>query len=138
MFVLLIQERENIVDQILVITNVREHRHLAILMEQLSILEKKWEVVTIDFITNFPRTKKKHDSIMVELDKLTKDSHFVLVKINHTTSNILDIYMREIPRLHGIPKAIVSDRDTMFTSNFWRGLFKEFGRNPNFSTTYHP
>jgi transposase InsO family protein len=46
--------------------------------------------------------------------------------------------MREIARLHGIPKEIVSDQDTKFTSNFWRGLFKGFGTNPNFSMTYHP
>jgi transposase InsO family protein len=46
--------------------------------------------------------------------------------------------MREIARLHGIPKTIVSDRDTQFTSNLWRGFFKGFGTNHNFSTTYHP
>jgi transposase InsO family protein len=46
--------------------------------------------------------------------------------------------MREIDRLHGIPRTIVSNKDTKFTSNFWRGLFKGFGTNINFSTTYHP
>ena len=46
--------------------------------------------------------------------------------------------MREIARLHGIPKTIVFDRDPKFTSNFWKGLFNEFGTNLNFSTTYHP
>jgi hypothetical protein len=45
--------------------------------------------------------------------------------------------MRKIARLHGIPKPIVLDRDTQFTSNLWRGLFKGFGTNMNFSTTYH-
>jgi transposase InsO family protein len=95
-------------------------------------------VVTIDFITKFPRTTRQHDSIMVVVDKLTKASHFVPVKMTHTTTNIAKIYMREIARLHGIPKTIVSDRDTKFTSNFWRGLFKGFGTNINFSTTYHP
>ena len=45
--------------------------------------------------------------------------------------------MREIDRLHGIPKKIVSDRDPKFTSNFWKGLFNGFGTNLNFSTTYH-
>ena len=71
-------------------------------------------MVTIDFITKFPRTKRKHDSIMVVVDKLTKASHFVLVKMTHTTNNIAEIYMREISRLHGIPKVIVSDIDTIY------------------------
>ena len=67
---------------------------------------------------------EQHDSIMVVVDKLTKDAHFVLVKMTHTKTNIAEIYMRKISRLHGIPKEIVSERDTKFTSNFWRGLFK--------------
>jgi transposase InsO family protein len=46
--------------------------------------------------------------------------------------------MREIARLHGIPRTIVSDRDATFNSNLWKGLFKVFGTNMNFSTTYHP
>jgi transposase InsO family protein len=46
--------------------------------------------------------------------------------------------MKEIARLHGIPRKIVSDRDKKFTSNLWRGLFKVFGKNLNFSTAYHP
>jgi hypothetical protein len=66
---------------------------------------------------------------MVVVEKLTKDAHFILVKL---------IYMREIVRLHGVPKEIVSNRDPKFTSNFWRGLFKGFGTNLNFNTTYHP
>jgi hypothetical protein len=65
-----------------------EHRHLAGLLQPFPILEKKWEVVTIDFITKFPRTRRKHDSIMVVVDKLTKDTHFFPVKITHTTTNI--------------------------------------------------
>ena len=75
---------------------------------------------------------------MVVVDILTKDAHFVLVKLNHVATNTAEIYMREISRLYGIPKTIVSDRDTKFTSNFWRLLFKGFGKNMNFSTIYHP
>jgi hypothetical protein len=55
---------------------------------------------------------------MVVVDKLTKATHFVPVKINRTRANIAEIYIREIARLHGIPKEIVSNRDTKFTSNF--------------------
>jgi hypothetical protein len=46
--------------------------------------------------------------------------------------------MRGISRLHGIPRTIILDRDTKFTSNFWKGLFKGFGTNVNFITAYHP
>jgi hypothetical protein len=54
---------------------------------------------------------------MVAVDKLTKVSHFFLVKTTHTTSNIAEIYMKEISRLHGIPRIIVSDRESKFNSN---------------------
>jgi hypothetical protein len=54
----------------------------------MPIPEKKWEVITMDFIIGLPRTNKKHDSIMVVVDKLTKVDHFVPVKTTHTTTNI--------------------------------------------------
>jgi hypothetical protein len=103
----------------------------------LPIPEWKWEVITIDFITKFPRTTRKHDSIIVVVDKLTKDTHFIPVKLNHKEANISEIYMKEIARLYGVPKEIVLEEDPKFTSNFWKGLFKGFGNNLNFSTTYH-
>jgi len=58
--------------------------------------------------------------------------------MTHTMTNIEEIYIRKIARLHVIPKEIVLDRDTKFTSKIWRVLFKGFGTNLNFSTTYHP
>jgi hypothetical protein len=97
------------------------------MLQPLPIPEWKWEVVTIDFITKLPRTVKQHDSIMVVVDKLTKVAHFIHVKTTHKETNIVEIYMKEVVRLHGVPKAIVSDRDPKFTSNFWKGLFKGFG-----------
>jgi hypothetical protein len=81
---------------------------------------------------------KQHDSIMVVVDKLTKETHFIPVRTTHKATNIAKIYMREVARLHGVPKAIVLDIDPKFTSNFWKGLFKGFGTNLNLSTTYHP
>jgi hypothetical protein len=65
-------------------------------------------------------------------------THFIPIKITHKEANIVDIYMREIAQLHGIPKTIVCDRDPKFTSIFLKGLFKGFGTNLNFSTSYHP
>jgi hypothetical protein len=92
----------------------------------------------MDFITKLPLTNKQHDSIMVVVDTITKVAYFIPVKLTHREVNIVDIYMREIARLHGIPKTIVSVKDPKFTSNFWKGLFNGYGTNLNFSTTYHP
>jgi hypothetical protein len=50
----------------------------------------------MDFITNIPRTTKKHYSIMVVVEKLTKDVQYIPVNITHKETNIVDIYMREI------------------------------------------
>jgi hypothetical protein len=91
----------------------------------------------MDFITNIPITNKKHDSIMVVVDTLTKATHFLPVNLTHKESNIDDVYLREISRLHGIPKTVVFDRDPKITSKFWQGLFSGFGTNIHFSKTYH-
>jgi hypothetical protein len=115
-----------------------ENRHPAGLLQPLSIPEWKWEVVTMDFITGLPRTRKQHDSIMVVVDKLTKAAHFIPLKTTHKAADVVDIFLKEVARLHRIPKTIVSDKDSKFTLNFWKGLFKGFGTNLNFSTTYHP
>ena len=114
-----------------------EHRQPVGLLQPLPISKWKWEVVTMDFIIGLPRTSKQHDSIMVVVEKLTKAAHFIPLKTTHREVDV-DIFLKEVARLHGIPKTIVSDRDPKFTSNFWKGLFKGFRTNMNFSTSYHP
>jgi hypothetical protein len=96
----------------------KEHRHRAGLLQPLPIPEWKWEVVTVNFIMGLPKIGKLHDSIMVVVDKLTKSSHFIPLKTTHKATNATDIFMREVARLHIIPKTIVSDGDPKFTSNF--------------------
>jgi hypothetical protein len=115
-----------------------KHRHPAGLLHPLPIPEWKWDVVTMDFITGLPRTRKQHDSIMVVVDKLTKAAHFIPLKTTHRAVDVVDIFLKEVVCLDGIPKIIVSDRDPKFTSSFWKGVFKGFGMNLNFSTVYHP
>ena len=83
-------------------------------------------------------TWRQHDSIMVVVDKLTKAEHFILVKSTHKIDDIAKIFMNDIFKLHGLLKAIVSDRDVKFTPNFWKGLFEYLGTKLNFSTAYHP
>jgi hypothetical protein len=115
-----------------------EHRYPTGFLQPLPIPEWKWKVVTMDFIMGFPKTGKNHDSIMVVVDKLVKASHFILLKTTHKAVDVADIFMKEVAQLHGITKTTVSNKDSKFTSNFWKGLFKGFGTNLNFNTTYHP
>ena len=89
----------------------------------------------MDFITKLPKTRFQNDAIMVVADKLTKETHFIPVKTTHKETHIADIYMKEIARLHGIQKSIVSERVSKFTSKFWKGLFKGFCTSLNISTT---
>jgi hypothetical protein len=71
-----------------------DNRNPSILLQPFPILEWKWECFSMDFITKLPITVKKHDSIMVVVDKITKATHFILVKLTHKESNIAKIYMK--------------------------------------------
>eukprot|EP00253_Pinus_taeda_P012699 PITA_12699 len=115
-----------------------EHQHLAGLLQPLPIPEWKWEVISMDFITGLPKTKRNNDSIMVVVDKLSKVAHFIPVQSTYKAVQIAHVFMQNIFRLHGLPKTIISDRDVKFTSAFWRALFAELGTQLNFSTAYHP
>jgi hypothetical protein len=115
-----------------------EHKHPTRFLQPLSIPEWKLEFIMMDFRTKLPISTKKHDSIMVLVDKLTKDTHFVPMKSIYKEANIANIYMRETSKVHGVTKTIVSNIDPKFTSKFWKGLFKGNGKSLNFSTTYHP
>lgn len=115
-----------------------EHQHPAGLLQPLPIPEWKWETISMDFITRLPRTRKKNDSIMVVVDKLSKASHFIHVQSTYKAVQIAHIFMQNVFKLHGLPKTIISDHDVKFTSAFWRTLFAELGMQLNLSTTYHP
>ena len=91
----------------------------------------------MDFIIEFPMNMRQHDPIVVVVDKITNESHFISVNSTHKADSIAKIFMKDIFRLHGLPKAIVSDRDAKFTSNFWKGLFADLGTMLNFITAYN-
>jgi hypothetical protein len=107
------------------------HRHPTRLLQPLPILEWKWEVATVDFITKLPKIVKHHDSIMVVVDKLTKATHCILVKTAHKATNIAEIYMKEVASLDGVPIAIVSDRDLeRFVQGIWNKFKSQYNVSP--------
>ena len=70
-----------------------------------------------------PRNQNLNDSIMVVVDKLSKEAQFIPVKTTYKAANIADIFLKQIFRLHKIPKVIISDRDPKFTGNVWKSFF---------------
>jgi hypothetical protein len=100
--------------------------------------EWKWEEIGIDFIVGLPHTRDGYDSIWVIVDKLTEVAHFILVKTTYLGEKLAELYISKIVCLHGVPKKIVSDRGTQFTSRFWQKLHESMDTKLNFSSAYDP
>jgi transposase InsO family protein len=92
----------------------------------------------MDFIVGLPRTQSGYDSIWVIVDQLTKVAHFIPVRTTYFGLQLAELYVSRIVCLHGVPKKIVSDRGTQFTSRFWERLHEALDTQPHFSSTYHP
>ncbi|PNY15662.1 retrotransposon-related protein [Trifolium pratense] len=107
------------------------------LLQPLPIPNAIWEELSLDFITGLPKSKG-YDAIMVVVDRLSKYGHFILLKHPYSAKSVAELFIKEIVRLHGVPKSLVSDRDPLFVSHFWMELFKLQGTKLQMSSAYHP
>ena len=84
----------------------------------LPVPKAPWEDISLEFVLGLPRTQRNKDSIMVVIDRFSNMAHFVPYNKSNDASHVDDLYFKDIMRLHGIPKTMVSDRDSKFLSHF--------------------
>ncbi|XP_010491426.2 PREDICTED: uncharacterized protein LOC104769009 [Camelina sativa] len=107
------------------------------LLQPLPIPETIWTDLSMDFIDGLPDSAGK-TVIFVVVDRLTKAAHFMALAHPYSAVTVAQAFMDTVFKLHGCPRSIVSDRDTIFVSTFWRELFTLQGVDLKFSSAYHP
>lgn len=104
-----------------------EHQHPIGLLQSHLVPGWKWDIISMDFIVGLPMSSRRHDAIMVIVDRLTKVAHFSSIKSSYIVAIVARVFLEGVVRLHGIPQWIISDSDPMFTSAFWKALQHDLG-----------
>ena len=118
-------------------------RHRPYGQMQITSHKGAWKSIAWDFIVKLPVsiekfTKVKYDTILVINDRLTKLAYFVPYKEASSAEDLAYVFLRIVVGLHGLPDEIISDRDKLFTSKFWRSLMDQMGIKLRMSTAFHP
>ena len=107
-------------------------------LQSLAILEAKWQEVSVDFITDFPASSDGEDSIMTVVDRATKMVHLIPCRKTTTAGEAARLYWQQVVRLHGVPRAIHTDRGAQFIGKWWREIWTLLGTKLRYGTAYHP
>lgn len=107
-------------------------------LSPLPVPVKPWDSVSMDFITDLPKTTNKHDAILVVVDRLTKMSHFIPCAITCTAQQAAELCVQHIFRLHGCPSSFVVDRDPRWRSSFWKTWCELLRIDVGMSSAFHP
>jgi len=106
-------------------------------LQPLPIPEECWDVISVDFISELPESGG-YDSIMVAVDSAGKHSHFVEMVTTVTAAGAANLYLRNIWKLHGLPRKVISDHRPQFVAAFMKELYRLLGIEAVTSTAYHP
>ena len=110
------------------------------LLQPLSIPERPWQNISVDFVGPLPESKGSN-TIMVVIDRLTKMRHYIACYAGNDTLNaeeMANLFLQHVWKLHGLPNSIVSDRGSTFVSYFWLSLCKLLGIEQKLSIAFHP
>jgi transposase InsO family protein len=106
-------------------------------LRPLSVPERPWQHISVDFVTGLPRSKD-FDAICVVVDRLTKQRHLIPCTTTITAEGLADLFCDRVFRYHGLPETIISDRGPQFASRFWNHLCACLKIDPRLSTAFHP
>jgi transposase InsO family protein len=107
--------------------------------QAMPIPDAPWDSVSMDFITKLPQsTKQRYDTVLVFVDRLTK--YVILVPTVEAigAKGVGTLFVKHVYADHGLPRSLVTDRDTRFTAKFWKAVMKKLGIKQLMSTAYHP
>jgi transposase InsO family protein len=107
------------------------------LLQPLPVPSGIWEDLSLDFITGLPPSHGC-TTILVVVDRFSKGAHFGALPPTYTAYKVAQLFLDMVCKHHGVPRSLVSDRDPIFISQFWRELFKLSGTQLHMSTAYHP
>jgi hypothetical protein len=111
------------------------------LLNPLKIPQRPWESIGIDFVGPLPLSHNRngyYDTITSIIDRLTGMVHLIPSRQNFTAHDIVELLFSEVYCLHGLPRTIISDHDSLFNSLFWKHLHDLIGVKLHMSSAYHP
>ncbi|KAE8218640.1 hypothetical protein CF319_g7522 [Tilletia indica] len=106
-------------------------------LEPIVTIDEVFHTCGLDFVTGLPLTPLGHDAIMVLADKYSRFGFFVPCKTTDSAEDVARRFLTHIFPVTGLPKAIISDRDSKFTSAFWKLLMHELDVKLAMSTAFH-
>ena len=110
-------------------------------LNPLPVPDGPWQWITLDFITDLPPSRlgaEVYDTILVVVDRFTKMAHYIPTRKDIDAKALGNIFLREIIRLHGVPRVIVSDRGPILVSKFWKTFCHYLSVDRRLGTAFHP